>query len=66
VNDFVTIAAESRTNTAVIDPTVRTEGGAAGQTTEINEPGPEVSPGEVERLAELGWRRLRVDQQGFH
>jgi 1-phosphofructokinase family hexose kinase len=47
LNDFVRIREESRTNTAVLDPT-RGDGDDVGQTTEINEPGPEVSPTEVE------------------
>ena len=41
LNDFVRIREESRTNTAVLDPTT-------GEQTEINEPGPEVSPAEVQ------------------
>jgi 1-phosphofructokinase/tagatose 6-phosphate kinase len=41
LNDFVRIREESRTNTAVLDPT-------NGEHTEINEPGPEVSEHEVE------------------
>ena len=41
VSDFVRIREESRTNTAVIDPTT-------GEQTEINERGPEVSEQEVE------------------
>src|SRR5437588_9912600 len=41
LNDFVRIREESRTNTAVLDPT-------AGAHTEINERGPAVSPQEVE------------------
>jgi len=41
LNDFVRIREESRTNTAVYDPT-------NGETTEINERGPAVSPKEVE------------------
>jgi 1-phosphofructokinase family hexose kinase len=45
LNDFVRIAAESRTSTAVVDPT-------AGSYTEINEWGPEVTPGELETLME--------------
>jgi 1-phosphofructokinase family hexose kinase len=40
LNDFVRIREESRTNTAVLDPT-------SGEQTEINEPGPEVSAAEV-------------------
>jgi 1-phosphofructokinase/tagatose 6-phosphate kinase len=48
LNDFVRIREESRTNTAVLDPTIRGDGDDVGQTTEINEPGPEVSPTEVE------------------
>jgi 1-phosphofructokinase family hexose kinase len=43
VNDFVRIHAESRTSTAVIDPT-------SGLSTEINEYGPEVTEEEVEAL----------------
>jgi 1-phosphofructokinase/tagatose 6-phosphate kinase len=43
LNDFVRIAAESRTSTAVADPT-------AGTYTEINEWGPEVTPAELEML----------------
>ena len=45
LNDFVRIAHESRTSTAVVDPT-------AGTHTEINEWGPEVSPTELEMLME--------------
>jgi 1-phosphofructokinase family hexose kinase len=45
LNDFVRIAAESRTSTAVVDPT-------AGTYTEINEWGPEVTAGELETLME--------------
>ena len=41
LNDFVRIREESRTNTAVLDPT-------NGETTEINERGPAVSEKEVE------------------
>jgi len=41
LNDFVRIREESRTNTAVYDPT-------NGETTEINERGPAVTPKEVE------------------
>jgi 1-phosphofructokinase/tagatose 6-phosphate kinase len=41
LNDFVRIREESRTNTAVHDPT-------SGEQTEINERGPAVSPKEVE------------------
>ena len=45
LNDFVRIAGESRTSTAVVDPT-------AGTYTEINEWGPEVTPTELEMLVE--------------
>jgi 1-phosphofructokinase/tagatose 6-phosphate kinase len=45
LNDFVRIAAESRTSTAVVDPT-------AGTYTEINEWGPEVAARELETLVE--------------
>ena len=45
LNDFVRIAAESRTSTAVVDPT-------AGTHTEINEWGPEVTAVEMETLVE--------------
>ena len=45
LNDFVRISAESRTSTAVVDPT-------AGTHTEINEWGPEVSAVELEMLTE--------------
>jgi 1-phosphofructokinase family hexose kinase len=41
LNDFVRIREESRTSTAVVDPT-------SGEQTEINEPGPLVSDGELE------------------
>jgi 1-phosphofructokinase family hexose kinase len=41
LSDFVRIGEESRTNTAVIDPTT-------GEQTEINEKGPKVTPQEVE------------------
>ena len=45
LNDFVRISAESRTSTAVVDPT-------AGTHTEINEWGPEVGAVELETLVE--------------
>jgi 1-phosphofructokinase family hexose kinase len=45
LNDFVRIRDESRTNTAVLDPTT-------GEHTEINEPGPEVTSREVELFAD--------------
>ena len=45
LNDFVRIAAESRTSTAVVDPT-------SGTYTEINEWGPEVTSGELDMLME--------------
>ncbi|HSI97502.1 MAG TPA: 1-phosphofructokinase family hexose kinase [Gaiellaceae bacterium] len=45
LNDFVRIAAESRTSTAVVDPT-------SGTYTEINEWGPEVTLAELETLIE--------------
>jgi 1-phosphofructokinase family hexose kinase len=45
LNDFVRIKEESRTSTAVVDPT-------ASSYTEINEWGPRVSPGELEVLLE--------------
>jgi 1-phosphofructokinase family hexose kinase len=45
LSDFTRIAAETRINLAVIDPT-------SGQQTEINERGPAVSPEEVKRLFE--------------
>ena len=45
LNDFVRIADESRTSTAVVDPT-------GGTYTEINEWGPEVTTGELETLME--------------
>jgi 1-phosphofructokinase/tagatose 6-phosphate kinase len=41
LNDFVRIREESRTNTAVLDPTT-------GEQTEINEPGPVVGDGEAQ------------------
>jgi 1-phosphofructokinase/tagatose 6-phosphate kinase len=41
LNDFVRIREESRTNTAVLDPTT-------GQQTEINERGPAIAPRELE------------------
>ncbi len=44
LNDFVRIAGESRTTTAVVDPT-------GGTFTEINEWGPDVQPDELEILA---------------
>jgi len=45
LNDFVRIAAESRTSTAVVDPT-------SGLQTEINEYGPEVTADEVGALVD--------------
>ena len=45
LNDFVRIGDESRTSTAVVDPT-------AGTYTEINEWGPQVTPEELEMLLE--------------
>ena len=45
LNDFVRIADESRTSTAVVDPTTNTY-------TEINEWGPRVEPAELEMLLE--------------
>jgi 1-phosphofructokinase/tagatose 6-phosphate kinase len=45
LNDFVRIAGESRTSTAVVDPT-------GGSYTEINEWGPHVEPEELETLRE--------------
>lgn len=45
LNDFVQIADESRTSTAVVDPT-------GGTYTEINEWGPDVKPEELELLLE--------------
>jgi 1-phosphofructokinase family hexose kinase len=45
LNDFVRIAGESRTSTAVVDPT-------ASSYTEINEWGPQVEPDELEHLHE--------------
>jgi len=45
LTDFIRIAAETRINLAVIDPT-------SGDQTEINERGPAVSPVEVKRLFE--------------
>jgi len=43
LTDFTWISGESRTNLAVIDPTT-------GEQTEINERGPEVEPGELDRF----------------
>src|SRR5271156_1828246 len=45
LNDFVRIREESRTNTAVVDPTT-------GQQTEINEQGPTVDAAELEHFRE--------------
>jgi 1-phosphofructokinase family hexose kinase len=45
LSDFVRIGEESRTNTAVIDPTT-------GEQTEINERGPRVDPRELELFAD--------------
>jgi 1-phosphofructokinase family hexose kinase len=53
LNDFVHIEGESRTSTAVVDPT-------GGTYTEINEWGPAVSAGELESLLE----KLRYLTQG--
>src|SRR4051812_26782557 len=46
LNDFTTIAGESRTNLAIIDPT-------SGEQTEINERGPDVSEDEVEQFVDM-------------
>ncbi len=43
LNDFVRIREESRTNTALVDPT-------SGQETEINEQGPSVDPRELDQF----------------
>ncbi|HVE67649.1 MAG TPA: 1-phosphofructokinase family hexose kinase [Solirubrobacteraceae bacterium] len=53
LNDFVRIREESRTNTAVLDPT-------NGEQTEINEPGPMVTEAEAELFAD----KLRYLAQG--
>jgi 1-phosphofructokinase family hexose kinase len=45
LNDFTTIAGESRTNLAIIDPTT-------SEQTEINERGPDVDPAEVDEFIE--------------
>jgi 1-phosphofructokinase family hexose kinase len=45
LHDFVRIQEESRTNTAVLDPTT-------GEQTEINEQGPTIDPGELEQFRE--------------
>src|SRR3712207_2388294 len=45
LNDFVRIREESRTNTAIVDPTT-------GEQTEVNEQGPAVSAQEVELFAD--------------
>ncbi len=45
LNDFVRIREESRTNTAVLDPT-------NGEQTEVNERGPQVTPHEIELFRE--------------
>jgi 1-phosphofructokinase family hexose kinase len=45
LNAFTRIDGESRTNLAVVDPT-------SGEQTEINERGPEVTPGEIDRFVE--------------
>jgi 1-phosphofructokinase family hexose kinase len=45
LNDFTTIAGESRTNLAIIDPTT-------SEQTEINERGPEVDPAEIDEFIE--------------
>jgi len=45
LNDFLRIGEDSRTNTAVIDPTT-------GEQTEVNEQGPSVTADEVERFCE--------------
>jgi 1-phosphofructokinase family hexose kinase len=53
LNDFVNIRQESRMNTAVLDPTNTADGAETpGQVTEVNEPGPEVSPQEVEQFCD--------------
>ena len=45
LNDFTRIEGDSRTNLSVVDPT-------SGEQTEINERGPRVAPGEVDRFVE--------------
>jgi 1-phosphofructokinase family hexose kinase len=55
LTDFTRIAAETRINLAVIDPT-------SGEQTEINERGPAVSPEEVERfVTRLGYLAAGAD-----
>ena len=46
LNDFVRIREESRTSTAVVDPT-------SGEQTEINERGPDVSEAELELFVDM-------------
>jgi 1-phosphofructokinase/tagatose 6-phosphate kinase len=45
LHDFTEVAADSRTNISIVDPT-------SGEQTEINERGPEVSASEVDRFVE--------------
>jgi 1-phosphofructokinase family hexose kinase len=45
LHDFVEVAGDSRTNLAVVDPT-------SGEQTEINERGPQITPGDLERFSE--------------
>jgi len=45
LHDFVEVAGDSRTNLAIVDPT-------SGEQTEINERGPQISPGDLERFSE--------------
>ena len=52
VCDFVRTPGETRTNTKIVDPVRRTN-------TDINEPGPEAPPADIERLRERLIRRVR-------
>ncbi len=53
LHDFVEIGGDSRTNLSIVDP-------ASGEQTEINERGPQVATGDIERFAE----RLRYLARG--
>ena len=55
LHDFVEVGGDSRTNLSIVDP-------ASGEQTEINERGPQIGPGDIERFSErLGYLASGAD-----